>query len=72
MSQLQGGNSIDEFRENLKDNMEELENNLESIDKNEDRQFATQLCEFYDMRGYLSHEQIRYAVKYLNGINSKR
>lgn len=72
MTMIQGGNSIDEFKENLKDNMEELYAYRESINSDSDRQFAIQLCEFYDNKGYLTFAQMRYAVKYWNEINSQR
>jgi hypothetical protein len=52
------------FRKDMDGNMEKLKESLDSLYEERDRNFAENLCSFYENNGYLSSKQLMYAVRF--------
>lgn len=59
------------FRENLETNMEFLQENLSSLYDGGDRNFAENLCSWYESKGFLSDKQVNVAAKFFEEVGGK-
>ena len=63
-----GSCHTESFKEDLDSNMRYLDENCGALENYADRQFCRQLCDFYEVRGYVTNAQIRHLILYLREL----
>lgn len=64
-----GSSNIEIFKEEMEKNIEFISKHYHELEDQQDVKFASNLCEFYNSRGYLTDKQIYYMTKFWNELN---
>lgn len=64
-----GSSNIEIFKEEMEKNIEFIGRHYNELDAQQDVEFAKNLYEFYNNRGYLTDKQIYYMTKFWSELN---